>query len=61
MLIVCILTQYAGVFQENSCDGLTYFLDFFDKTKSQKRCEEMLREPSGGQFRPYSHVVYPVS
>lgn len=47
MLIVCILTQCAGVFQENSCDGLTDFLDFWDKTKSQKRWEEMLGEPSG--------------
>lgn len=46
MFIVCILTQYAGVFQENLCDG-QIFLTFFDKTKSQKRCEEMLGEPSG--------------
>lgn len=29
MFIVCILTQYAGVFQENLCDGLTDFRDFF--------------------------------
>lgn len=37
MLIVCILTQYAGVFQENSYDGLTDFRDFFLTKQNRKR------------------------
>lgn len=37
MLIVCILTRCAGVFQENLCDGLTDYLDFFLTKQNRKR------------------------
>ena len=43
MFSVHFLTRKMGLFRENPRVGLTDFLDFFfDKIKSQKRCEEKL-------------------
>ncbi len=40
---VFFLTPQISTFIENSDGGFTDFLDFFDKIKSQKRCEKIVK------------------